>query len=236
MINSSNKHKGESKMIKIARIVGALFVVGTVSGILSAVFTGSILGASDYLVQVSAHKTQIITGAFFVLLMGLSLAMVPVMMFPIFKKQNEALALGAVVFRGPLEAATYILMVVSWLLLIVVSQEYVSAGAVDAFQFQTLGTLLLKANDTINPVLEIVFSLGAVMFYYLFYQSKLIPRWLSGWGLIGAVVYLAAGVMALFGTELGILLAPLGVQEMVMAVWLVVKGFDSSAIVALSEK
>jgi hypothetical protein len=71
-----------------AIIVGTLFITGTISGILSAVFTGAILGNSDYLIQVAANKTQTITGTFFVLLMGLSLAMVPVMMFPIFKKQK----------------------------------------------------------------------------------------------------------------------------------------------------
>ena len=214
---------------KTAIIVGVLFIVGTVSGILSAVVTGSILGAPDFLAQVAANETRMVTGAFFVLLMGLSLAMVPVMMFPIFKKQNEALALGAVVFRGPLEATTYILMVVSWLLLIVVSREFVSAGAADASQFQALGAVLLKANEMINPVLEIIFSLGALMFYTLFYQTRLIPRWLSGWGLIGAVVYLAAGVMALFGAEMGFLLALLGLQEMVMALWLIFKGFNPAA-------
>ena len=215
-----------------AIIVGILFIVGTASGILSAVFTGSILSAPDYLAQVAANETQMITGAFFILLMGLSLAMVPVMMFPIFKKQNEALALGAVVFRGPLEAGIYILMVISWLLLIVLSQEYVNVGVVDNAQFQALGVVLLRATEVINPVLEIVFSLGALMFYTLFYQTRLIPRWLSGWGLIGAVAYLAAGVMALFGIEMGFLLALLGLQEMVLALWLIVKGFSSPAIVS----
>ncbi len=210
-----------------AIIVGVLFIIGTVSGILSAVFTGSILGASDYLIQVAANETQMITGAFFVLLMGLSLAMVPVMMYPLFKRQNEALALGAVVFRGPIEAAVYILMVVSWLLLILVSQE--SANAADVSSFQALGAVLLKTSETINPVLEIVFSLGALMFYVLFYQTRLIPRWLSGWGIVGAIVYLVAGVMALYGTAMEFLLALLGVQEMVMALWLIFKGFNQSA-------
>ena len=215
---------------KTSIIVGVLFIIGTVSGILSAVFTGSILAAPDYLTQVAANEMQMVTGAFFILLMGLSLAMVPVMMYPLFKKQNEALALGAVVFRGPLEAATYILMVVSWLLLIVVSQE--SANAADASSFQALGAVLLQANNMINPVLEIVFSLGALMFYTLFYQTRLIPRWLSGWGIVGAIVYLAGGVLALFGTNLEFLLALLGVQEMVMALWLIIKGFNPSTLTA----
>ena len=212
---------------KTAIIVGILFIIGTLSGILSGIVTGSILDAPDYLVQINANETQIILGAFFVLLMGLSLTMVPILMFPIFKKENEALALATVIFRGPLEATMYILMVVSWLLLILVSQEFVLSGQADASQFQALGAVLLKMNDMINPVLEIIFSLGALMFYYLFYQTRLIPRWLSGWGLIGAILYLAAGLMALFGTGMDYLLALLGLQEMVMAIWLIVKGFNA---------
>lgn len=214
---------------KTAIIVGVLFIIGTASGILSAAVTGPILDAPDFLSQVSANKTQITTGAFLILVMGLALAMVPVMMYPIFKKHNETLALGAVIFRGPLEAGIYILMVVSWLLLIGVSQEFVSAGTPEASHFQALGTALLQAHDRINPVLEIVFSLGALMYYTLFYQTRLIPRWLSGWGLIGAVVYLAGGLLALFGTNLEYLLILLGVQEMIMALWLIVKGFNPAA-------
>ena len=221
---------------KTAIIVGVLFIIGTVGLALSVVLVGSILDDPDYLIEFSANENRIIIGTFLVLISGFALAMVPVMMFPIFKKYNEALALGSVVFRGALEAVIYIAMIISWLLLLTVSQEYVKAGAPDASHFQTLGTLLLKANDQINPILEIVFSLGALMIYYLFYQSKLIPRWLSVWGLIGAILYLAAGLFAMFSVDFGILLAPLALQEMVLAVWLIVKGFNPSAIASESVK
>ena len=93
---------------KIAIIVGVLYIIGTVAGILSFVFAGSILDDPDYLVEVSANENQIIIGALLVLIMGFALAMVPAMLFPIFKKQNEPLALGAVIFRGVLEAVAYI--------------------------------------------------------------------------------------------------------------------------------
>jgi hypothetical protein len=221
---------------KTAIIVGALFIIGTVGLVLSVVLVGSILDDPDYLIEFSANENQVIIGALLVLISGFALAMVPVVMFPIFKKYNEALALGSVVLRGALEAVIYIAIVISWLLLLTVSQEYVKAGAPDSSHFQTLGTLLLKANDQINPILEIVFSLGALMIYYLFYQSKLIPRWLSVWGLIGAILYLATGLFAMFSVDFGILLAPLALQEMVLAVWLIVKGFNPSVIASESVK
>jgi hypothetical protein len=221
---------------KTAIVVGVLFIIGTVGLVLSVLLVGSILNDPDYLIEFSANESQIIIGALLVLISGFALSMIPVMMFPIFKKYNEALALGAVVFRGTLEAVIYIAVAIIWLLLLTVSQEYVKAGASDASYFQTLGTLLLKASTQINPILEIVFSLGALMIYLLFYQSKLIPRWLSVWGLIGAILYLAAGLFAMFSMDFGILLAPLALQEMVLAVWLIVKGFSPTAIASESVK
>jgi hypothetical protein len=225
---------------KTATIVGVLYIIGTVAGILSVVFYGSVLNTPDYLIKVSANESQIIIGAFFVLLMGLALALVPVMMFPIAKKHNEVLALGYVVFRGALETITYIAMAISQLLLIPLSQEFVKAGAPDTSYFQTLGVLLRQAHDSMDPILAIVFCLGALMFYSLLYQSKLIPRWLSGWGLIAAVLWLIAGLLALFGlidpmsSIRNVFALPIGVQEMVMAIWLIVKGFNSSAIALAS--
>ena len=226
---------------KTAIIVGVLYIIGTVAGILCKVLTGSIQNDLNLLTKVTANENQIIVGALFLLIMGLALAMVPVMMFPILKKHNEALALGYVVYRGALETVTTIAMVIGWLFLTVLSQQYI-AGATDASYFQTLGTLLLNGNDSISTISQIVFPLGALIFYFLLYQSKLIPRWISGWGLIAAILWLATSLLDLFGiisawsTVQVVLALPIGLQEMVMAVWLIVKGFNPSAIASLSAK
>ena len=219
-----------------ARVVGALYIVGTVAGILSLVLTGPVRKGQDSLLSVSASETRVVVGALFVLMMGLALAMVPVMMFPILRKHNEALALGYVVLRGGFEAVAYLAIATSWLLLVPLSQIYVRAGVLDASNLQALGTLLLEAKE-IGSILTIVFCLGALMFNYLLYQTKLVPRWLSGWGLIAVVPYFAAGLLAMFGIidalspTYAILNLPLALQEMVLAIWLIVKGFSSSALV-----
>lgn len=210
-----------------ARIVGILFIIGTVAGILSALLTGSILDDQNYLNTISENETQLIAGAILVLVMGFSLAMIPVVLFPTFKKYNEALALGAVVFRGALEAFAYIAIAVIWLSLVGISREYISAGTAEAASFQALGVLLRSAEEWIIHILAIVFSLGALMIYWLFYISRLIPRWLSVWGLIGAVLYLATPLLDMFVLDqLGALMAPLALQEMVLAIWLIIKGFN----------
>ncbi len=216
---------------KTAIIVGVLFIIGTVAGILSVVFTGPARDEALYLVNIAANANQIISGALCVLLMGLALAMVPVVIFPVLKKQNEVLALGYVVFRGALETVIYIAMTISWLVLIALSLEYVKAGAPDASYFQTLGTVLLAGIDATNTILIIIFGLGALMLYTVFYQSKLIPRWLSIWGLLAIILHLTTAFLIIFrlastlSPVVGAINFPIFLQEMVMAVWLIVKGF-----------
>ena len=222
---------------KTARIVGALFIIGTVSGILSYIGMRP-QNTPDYLVTVSANANLVITGALLVLIMGVALAPVPVLLFPILKKYNESLALGYVVFRV-LEVVTYIGIVISWLLLLTLSQQYVHAGAPDASHYQTLGALIKAAGDWIDPILMIVFSISALILNYVFYRTKLIPRWLSGLGLFGATLHFAEGVLAVFGfpdiSVLGIpVFLPIAVQEMVYAVWLIAKGFNPAAIASMS--
>lgn len=217
-----------------AVIVGVLYIIGTVSGIVSTVLIGPILEAPENLAAIAANENQILIGTLFVLTMAFALAMVPVMLFPIFSKHNEVLALGAVVFRGALETVTYIAIGVCWLLLITVSQARAQAGSPDLSYFQSLSTTFVEANNWISQMLGIVFSLGALMIYYVFYLSKLIPRWIAIWGLIGGVLYLAASLAGLFGMEWGFLMAPLALQEMVLALWLIIKGFNPSPAAALS--
>ena len=230
---------------KTAVIVGILFVIGTVSGILSGVVTASIRAGSTYPLNVDASETQWIIGTLLVLLMGLSLAMVPVLLYPIFRKHNEVLAFGAVLFRGVLEAVCQTLLVISMFLLLTVSEIYGKTGTEEASNFQALGSMLIAAGEWIQMIGGIAFSIGALMIFALFYQTRLIPRWLSTWGFIGAALYFVPKVVSMFGplhtapliqSGIGLLMIPTAILEMVFAVWIIVKGFNPSAITTLSAK
>jgi len=224
---------------KTSIVVGLLFIIGTVAGISSGVVTRPILGDSDYLAAVAANESSMVLGALLILVMGFPLAMIPVMMFPIFRKYNEPLALGAVVFRGVLEAVTYIVLATCWLLLIPVGQGFVNASAADAATFQALGTLITKTGYWTEHILALVFTIGALMLYWLFFKTKLIPRWLALWGFVGAILYFVAPIANMFdpqhlalslGVKWGNLMAPLAIQEMVFALWMIIKGFNTSEI------
>ena len=134
-------------------------------------------------------------------------------------------------------------MTVGWLVLIVLGLEYVKAGAPAESYFQTLGTLVLAGNEALSTILIIVFSLNALMLYTVFYQSKLIPRWISIWGFIAILLHLTTAFLLMFNvvesTTSPVLMVfnlLILVQEMVMAGWLIVKGFNPAAIVAGAAK
>ena len=220
---------------KTARIVGLLFITATVASSLSFAIFDPILNAPDILVNVSANITQVIIGVLLLLIDCAAVVAIPVMLVPIFKKHNEALALGYVGARI-IESVILIVGTIILLSLLTLSQEYVQAAAPDASYFQTLGTLLLAVYEwTLLVGIMIVFSLTALILNYLLYQSELIPRWLSVWGLIGATLLLAVGLLEIFGFNLTeILSIPIALQEMVFAVWLIVKGFNSSVIASES--
>ena len=221
---------------KTASLVGLFFIIGTVAGVLSMVFLGSFMDTPEYLDRIAADESKVVIGALLILTMGFALTMVPVLLYPIFRKYNGTLALGAVVFRGALEAVVYMMQAVIWLLLLMVSQEFNTASSADLPLLQHLGNLLMNADSWVAHILSIVFSLGALMIYWVFYRTKLIPRWLSVWGLVGGLLYFVAPMVGLFGMDWGFLMLPLALQEMVLALWLIIKGFDSTAIASLAAK
>jgi hypothetical protein len=227
---------------KTAVIVGVLFIIGTIAGVLSVITTGSVFEGQNFLTNVAGNETRVALGALFVLTMGLSLAMVPVVIYPVLKKHNDVLALGYVVFRGALEPITYIGSVLSWLLLIPLSREYGSTAVANAAALQSMGTMILEAGKISATLCSIVFPLGAIMLYAVLYQSKLIPRWLSVWGMAAVVLHMVVtGFGGLFSitsslsTIQDIMAFPIFLQEMVMAVWLIVKGFNPAAITARTD-
>ncbi len=209
---------------KAAAWIGVLYIVGTVALVLSAIVTGGILTGPDYLRQVAAQPNQVAVGAVLVLLAGFSLAMVPVVFWPVGRRYNETLAIGYVLFRGALEGIVYLVGALGWLVLIPLSTQLDAAPLAG----------LVRTSDVViwEQVGVIPFALGALMFYVLLFQSRLVPRWLSVWGLVGAALYVVPPLGSMFGLSLGVLMAPLAVQEMVMAVWLIARGFSSPALAA----
>ena len=218
---------------KTAIVVGVLFIIATAAPITSAFFTGSIY-ETDYLTAVSANENQVLIGVLLLLTMTAAIVLIPILMFPILRKYNEGLALGYVgarIFEGFFSAAN----IISLLSLLSLSREFVNSTSPVTSYFQTSGALILANYEWGSILLDFPFTIGAIVFNYLLYKSKLIPRWLSVLGLIGAALWLANAPLRMFSlspSSLEILALPIAAQEMIFAAWLIVKGFNPSTTVS----
>jgi len=226
---------------KTAIIVGVLFLLGF-AGVFVAVVVNPILEDPNYLIKISENKNLVVVGAFSLLIMAFACAGIAIGLYPILKKHNESLALGAVGFRI-IENVFQIVAALGLLLLLIISQEYVKADALAASAFQTVGATLLGVKILAPMLAGIGFCLGALMYYYVFYQSKLIPRWLSGWGIVAILLHLTSVFLTMFlqidpfsGSPIALLSLPIFIQELTLAAWLIVKGFNPSVIASRAAK
>ena len=222
-----------------AIMAGVLFIIADVVGFLSLPFMGPV-NATDYLVSVSTNANQVATGALLIFIGGAAAIGIGISLYPVLKKYSEGLALGAAGFRT-VEGVFDFVAVLGLLVLIILSQQFVKAGAPDSSYFQTLGVLVDGGYHlAINVVKLMIFSIGCLLYYIIFYRTKLVPRWLSGWGLVAGILTMLSclltmfGLMAPFSTEQVVLNLPILPQEMVLAVWLIVKGFNPSVIASKS--
>jgi hypothetical protein len=224
---------------KISVITGVIFIIATLMGPILATPLIPDLTGTDYLTRVSAHPDQVAAGVLLSIIAYFACAGTAVVMYPVLKKWNAGLALGSVVFRT-IETAFYMVTVVSLMSLVTLGQQFTTAGAAEHTSLQVIGNLLVSVRDNAGLLAVFAFCLGAFMYYYLFFQSRLIPRWLSGFGIVAIILMMVACVLALFSgnriTSYIPLAAPIFLQEMVMAVWLIVKGFNPSVSASLSSK
>jgi uncharacterized membrane protein (Fun14 family) len=218
-----------------ATAAGILYIIGTASGILSKTVTYfPVHNADDPLGYADAHPGTVTTGALLVLVMGLSLAFVPVVLFPVLRRVDEVLATGYLIIRGAVETTTYVIVASAWLLLVPLA-ETMSAGPGTASPAGVrLGTLVVDL-DGASAIMSLVFCLGGVLLYVLLYRSRIVPRWITVWGFVGIPLYAVAYLLAMYGviginsSEVNLLCLPLAVQEMVLAIWMIARGFRPPA-------
>ncbi len=213
-------------------IVGILYIIGTVTGVLSVALTGTKEATAESLTRISTTDISFSLGAFCILLMGFSLAFIPLIVYPLLKKQNPTFALGYIVFRSGIETITYMGGFVISLLLLFWARYFVSHPTIDFLSIKDGLASIIKLQSLAMLCTVFAFSIGALLFYAALYQSKLIPQWLSLWGIVAIILHLLTGILILFElqTEFSvsntIMNFPIFLQEMVMAVWLIIKGFN----------
>ncbi|KAA3646744.1 MAG: DUF4386 domain-containing protein [Chloroflexi bacterium] len=221
---------------KSAAIIGALFLISNVTFLLGAfLFVEPVLTAPDYLTLSSANRNQVVLGALLEIVNGVAYIGIAVLVFSILRKRFESLALWYVCFRI-IEFIMQILSDLSALSIVKLGEEFVKAGAPASSSFEIVGAFLLSQRYWAFQMVTFSLVLGAVVLYYMLYQTNLIPRFISVWGLIAAIAVISTALMDTFGISpgylefLGLLML---LNELFIGVWLIAKGFNSTEVAAV---
>jgi hypothetical protein len=214
---------------KIAIATGVLLIVATASSLAAAAVLPAITG-TDYLAGVASHPLRMDASALGYLLAAVTSVGIAVALYPLLKRTHASLALGAVIFRT-IEAVFYAAGVVSLLAIGSIAKDIAAGSASDRAASQAIADALVSIHDHAGAVAVFAFCIGAFMYYVALWRARLLPRWLSGFGVLAAVSMEIAVVLAIVAdkpiTGYIALAAPIALQEMVMAVWLLVRGFNS---------
>jgi len=165
-------------LLLMATIIGSVFLFQS---------TRSPDGISDTLINISEHPLRVRLSVLLLIIGSIETFVLAVMLFATLKGQDTNLAILALSFRLG-EAILYAVLVISVLLLLFISQEYVGTSATDSTYLHTFGISLLRIKDLGFVILSIFFSVGSTLFCYLFFKSRSIPRWLSVWGMLGIAI------------------------------------------------
>ncbi len=210
-------------------IAGILIIVGIIAGALSIV---PAIEDPNFLTLVSENESQVFMGAFFQIIMIPTYIGFALCLYPVLRVKNETLSLGFVGFRL-ITGMFHFVGVILLPLFLILSQEFVQAGAPEDSYFQILGELLRMGRDMVNHVALILsLSMADVLLFLILYQSKFVPRWLSVWGFLGIGLTILASFLVLFRlmavvTPLYLIMnVPLALHSLILAIWLIAKGFD----------
>lgn len=219
-----------------ARVVGVVYLMGFVVGIAGNALSQSILGAPNHLATISANSMTVAIGAMLWLLAVAGDAAHGVLMFPVLKQHSERMALGYLTARI-VESVFIAIMVLFILLQIPLGSEYLKVAARDAAYLQALSTLFTQAQRYAYHIGMSTLGLAGLMLCYILYRAKLVPQIVAVWGLVGYAIFLCGSVLEILGFDLQLIhTIPGGLWEVFIGVWLIAKGFNSSAFVSESTK
>jgi hypothetical protein len=221
-----------NKTRKKSLSVGVLLILSIVVGVFSI---DPIIDETCNLEMVHANADVILVRAFMQFILAIIYASIPIILYPLLSNINKRLTVGVLTFRG----ISVSFIFAGWLiilLLLELSETFAFSESSEAAYILTLDNMLRSARDLVNHVvMPLTLSIGNLMFYTIFYQSKLIPKWLSVWGLLATIISgIVASLLLMFGaidiiTPAYIMLAsPTALFEIFLALWLLTKGFSIS--------
>jgi hypothetical protein len=224
---------------KTALVTGVFFMITIIpSPISQFVLYDSVLNDVDYIVGAGADA-NVRLGAFLEVIIAIAIIGTAVTLFPLLKRQHESFALGYVAARI-FESTMIVVGIIGLLSVVTLRQEFAGVAGAEAASLVEDGRSLVAIHDwtfLLGPGL--MPGLNDIMLGYLLYASRLVPRALALLGIVAGPVHFASFVAVLLGVieagSVGQVIAsiPVAAFEVILGIWLIVRGFNPSAVARL---
>lgn len=205
-----------------AKIVGILFLTAMAASLIGGGLIESTL--NDFsLKNISENNNQISVGILLECINAIAVVGIAVLMFPIIKEYNNSLAIGYVGFRI-IESVFCFAAAVIPLSILEFAHNYLNVNSLSSQNPEVI--FITMRNSITGLLIPISFSLGALLFYYFLYRTKMLPRFVAVWGFAGVILILILNILTV-EINIGIFLAlPIILNEIFLGIWLTVKGFN----------
>lgn len=223
-----------------AVVAGVFFIVAAVTAIIALPLYGPVLNNRDYIVTAPGNDVSVFAGAFFEVLLVISVIGTAVTLFPVVKRQNEGIALGYVGGRV-VEGVVIAVGILSLLTVVRLRQDFTGISGVNTASLVVVGKALVALHDwtfLFGP--DVALGVNTLMLAYLMYRSRLVPRVIAVLGLIGGPLVFVSAMAVMFGlypqvSVWGAITAlPVFAWEMSLAIWLIARGFKASPLIPLA--
>ena len=215
-----------------ARAAGILYLISWVSFLVGTVLVAPLRDVGHDLATLHTESGQLLAGLLLEFCNIAACTGFAVVLLPYLRRGGEALAHGYVAMRV-LEGAAYLVAGVSAASLITLSDVYVAAGSPGGGAFQAAQSVAVGQSTWALTLHVMPYVTGAVLLYVLLYRTRLVPRYIAVWGLVAVALLAAFNLMdadVAAGGPAVLLVVPIAVNELFLAGWLIVKGFDQRAL------
>ena len=216
---------------KTAQYLGIAFLIQIIAPIVSDLLLNPLIvdgNITETLIRISNNPLQLQASILIEMLTVFGITTIGALMYIILQKENKPLATVAFGFYL-IEATILAVSRISGFALFLVSKESVLAG--HPAYLQSLGNLFLELQNFGFRLHMLPFAIGALMFYYLFYKSQVIPRSLAILGLIAAPTAILGSVLVLLGVDIPIVVfLPSLPFELLTGLWLIGKKVPDESV------
>lgn len=220
-----------------ASVTGFFFITATVTAIVGMKLYDPILVDTDYLNTGIINSFQIVLGAIFESILAISAAGTAIMMYPYLRRSSESWGLGYVCFRL-FEVVFILIGLLSMISIVTVNQIYIGPTHSDLDAFRTSANILKAIHDwtfVLGP--HFMLGINTMIYSVIFFKSNIVPKSIAMLGITGAVLIFAGAILEMFaiispiGAEIMVIALPVALYEMILAVWLIVKGFNLEPVI-----